>query len=87
MAMVYIPTLLRPMTGGVATLELEGSTVSQLIAALDQRCPGIATHLLDGDALARGLAVSINGAVAPLGARAKVSGRSEVHFLPAIGGG
>ncbi|MBX7071623.1 MAG: MoaD/ThiS family protein [Pirellulales bacterium] len=87
MATVYLPTQLREAAGGNTQFELPGSTVRELVSALAAQHPGIEDRLIDDNELARGLAVSIDGSVAPLGLLAKVKLTSEVHFLPAIGGG
>lgn len=87
MPTVHIPSALRGQSGGVAHLEVDGGTLREVIAALDQQFPGIAAHLADGDALARGLAVSIDGQMSNRGLWARVQPHSEIHFLPAIGGG
>ncbi len=87
MAQVYIPHQMRELTGGVERIELAGETVRQLIAALDERFPGLAQRLRTGDGLTPGLSVSVDGALAARGLHARVSSASEVHFIPAIGGG
>jgi molybdopterin synthase sulfur carrier subunit len=87
MATVYLSTQLRDAVGGNTQFELPGSTVRELVSALAALYPGIEDRLIDNNELARGLAVSIDGSVAPLGLLAKVKSTSEVHFLPAIGGG
>lgn len=87
MATVYLPTQLRDAVGGNTQFVLPGGTVRELVRALAARYPGIEDRLIDDSELARGLAVSIDGSVAPLGLLAKVTPTSEVHFLPAIGGG
>lgn len=87
MPIVFIPPQMRDLTGGVDRLRIEAATLRQVIARLDERFPGLGARLCDGDALAGGLAVSIDGAFASRGLLAKVGPDSEVHFLPAIGGG
>jgi molybdopterin synthase sulfur carrier subunit len=87
MPIVHIPFPLRSRTGGVDKFEVEGGTLREVIAALDQQFPGIAAHLADGDSLARGLAVSIDGQMSNRGLWARVQPASEIHFVPAIGGG
>lgn len=87
MARVYVPNQLRSLTGSVDHVTLSAATVAEAIAALDERFPGIAAHLMDDEGLVRGLAVSIDGSFSPRGALAKLGESSEVHFLPAIGGG
>ncbi len=87
MPKVYIPPQLRDLTGGQADVEVSGQTVGRVIAALDAQFPGLAARLRSGDAIAPGLAVSVDGAMVPAGLLARVEPQSEVHFLPAIGGG
>ena len=87
MATVYIPSGWRDLTLDVATLELEGGTLRQIVEALDARFAGIAERVCDGEGIAAGLAVSIDGAIASRGLRSPVKPSSEIHFLPAIGGG
>jgi molybdopterin synthase sulfur carrier subunit len=87
MPRVFIPAALREIAGGQSSVELEGQTVRQLIAALDERFPGMRARLLDGDELSPSLMISIDGTINPRKLLAAVSPASEVHFLPAIGGG
>jgi molybdopterin synthase sulfur carrier subunit len=89
MPRVFIQSQLRDLTGGRTEVELPGATLRQVIAALDAEYPGLAARLLDrgGGALAPSLAVSIDGQVTSRGLLARVGPTSEVHFLPAIGGG
>ncbi|MEX2120537.1 MAG: MoaD/ThiS family protein [Pirellulales bacterium] len=87
MATVHIPAQLRTLSGGAALVAVEGSTLGEVIAALDAAHPGLGQRLRKGDALAPGLAVSIDGSFTNRGLLAKVGPASEVHFLPAIGGG
>ena len=44
---VRIPTTLRPLSGGVAQVSVDGSTLSEVIAALEAAHPGFADRLLD----------------------------------------
>ncbi|MBW3598622.1 MAG: MoaD/ThiS family protein [Planctomycetes bacterium] len=86
MPVVFIPAQLRPLTGA-AQVEVEGATVREVVAALEAKFPGIRDRLCQGDQLAPTLQVSIDSVMTTQGLRAKVSPESEVHFLPAIGGG
>ena len=86
MPQVFIPPQLRPLTGA-PQVAVEGRTVREVIDALERKHPGIRQRLCDGDELASGLAVAINGSISSLGLLTKVDPQSEVHFLPAIGGG
>jgi molybdopterin synthase sulfur carrier subunit len=87
MPRVFIPPLLRPMAGGAESVVVPGKNVRQVIDALDERFPGIGPHLRDAESLRPGLTVVIDSDVSPRGLLQKVDADSEVHFLPAIGGG
>lgn len=87
MATVFIPNQMRDLTHGTSRLEIEARTVRQLIRELDAQFPGIAARLVQGDALSPGIQVSIDGALSSRGLLAAIAASSEVHFLPAIGGG
>ena len=89
MAEVWIPPKLQELTAGNQQVRVEGSTVRRLINNLEALHPGIKEYLVDQDEddLIPGLAVIIDGEVSQLGMLDKVGESSEVHFLPAIGGG
>lgn len=87
MARVYLQPQLRDLTGGVAEVSASGTTLRQVIAALDRAYPGIAERLLRDGGLAAGISVSIDGIISARGMLAPVAPDSEIHFLPAIGGG
>ena len=84
---VWIPSLLRDLTGGRETVRVAGGTVRQVIEALEQLYPGLKGRLCDGDSLRPGLAVAVGAQLAPLGLRQLVPEGGEVHFLPAVSGG
>jgi molybdopterin converting factor small subunit len=87
MATVYIPALLRKMTGGRPQLEVEGATVRDVIDNLDRICPGMRESLLESNQLRSNISVAVDGEVSPLGLLEKVGKASEVHFVAAIKGG
>jgi molybdopterin synthase sulfur carrier subunit len=87
MPVVFIPAPLRDLCGGADRVIVEGRTVREVVDALDRRFPGIAQRLCRGDSLVPGLQVAIDDVMTPRGLRAAVQPESEVHFLPAIGGG
>jgi molybdopterin synthase sulfur carrier subunit len=87
MPRVFIPSPLRDLTGGQAELDVSGSTVRQLIAALESSFPGIRGRLCQGEELSPALQVSIDGTFSRRGLDARVPPTSEVHFLPVFGGG
>lgn len=87
MARVWIPPLLRDLTGGRDTITVAGTSVRQVIDNLEGLHPGIRDRLCQADGLRPGLAVIVDGQVARLGLLERIKPDSEVHFLPAISGG
>ncbi len=87
MPTVFIPSLLQKFTGDRKTVEVEASTVRQVIEALEQACPGIKERLVENGGIVPSISVAIDGEVTTLGMIQKVGEHSEVHFLPAIAGG
>ncbi|HEY6419525.1 MAG TPA: MoaD/ThiS family protein [Candidatus Binataceae bacterium] len=87
MAIAVIPALLRKLTNGHERVEVRGRNVGAIIADLDRKFPGIAVHLIDNGELKGSIAVSIDGEIGTGGLLEAVGESSEVHFLPALGGG
>jgi molybdopterin synthase sulfur carrier subunit len=87
MPTVVIPALLRKFTAGVERVEVPGRTVRELIRNLGDRFPGIADQLLEDGDIRPSVAVSIDGEMATGGVLDSVRDDSEVHFIPALGGG
>lgn len=87
MATVFIPTQLRKFTNGVEQLELDVRNVRQVIEELETRFPGIKQGLCDGEELSPSIQVCVGQTLSSRGMITKVAADSEVHFLPAIGGG
>ena len=50
---VRIPTQLRTLTGGAGEVQVEGSTVGEVLKALDAAHPGFAERLFDEDGALR----------------------------------
>ena len=89
MADVWIPAQMQRITGAPDRVQVSGATVRQVINNLDGLHPGMKELLYDEemDDVTPGLAVIIDGEVSQLGLLDRVSEESEMHFLPAIGGG
>ena len=83
---VWIPALHRDLTGGVEIVKIGGETVGELITNLDAQFPGIAGRLLDNGRIRPYISVAINGIITR-GLHQKLREASEVHFVPALGGG
>lgn len=84
---VWIPALHRDLTGGVETVSIEGATVGEVVANLEERFPGIEGRLCEDGKLRPYIAVSVNGEVSHRGLRERLSDRSDIHFIPALSGG
>ena len=87
MALVHIPTPLRSLTGGASKVTVAGSSVREIVAALESAYPGIQTRLVQDDRLRQGLAVFVDGANSRRRLRTKVAEDSEIFFVESIGGG
>jgi len=87
MATVFIPTQLRRLTGGADCTEAHGTTVADLIDDIERRFPGFRAAVVDRGDLSPSLAVSVDGDIASGGLLEPVRPESEVHFVPALGGG
>lgn len=87
MARVIIPALLRDLCGGVAQIEVPGTTLSELFRELDGRCPGFAARVIENGRVRPELAIAINGEMETFALHDSVPPGAEVAIIPAIGGG
>lgn len=87
MPTVWVPALLRHLTGDQESIPVAGATLREVIDALDGKFPGIKARLCQGDGLRPGLATVIDGQVVRGGLSEPVEEGSEVHFIPAVAGG
>jgi len=86
-AVVWVPSLLRGLTGGRETVAVSGANIREVIDSLDAAFPGAKARLCTDDCLRAGIAVAVDSQIATFGLDQPVAENSEVHFLPAIGGG
>ena len=86
---VWIPPGMQRLTGGQQKVQVAGQTVRQVVDNLERAFPGMKMELYDEeeDILMPGMAVIIDGETSQLGLLERVQEDSEVHFLPALGGG
>ena len=87
---VRLPTVLRPQAGGVSVVEVDGSTVGELVKDLTSRFPSMNDHLVDGEGnVQRFVNVYVNDEdiryLAKLDTPVKEG--DEVTILPAVAGG
>lgn len=87
MATVFIPALLRKLTGGKDRTEARGATLRELIDELERQFPGFRERIVADDDLAGSIAVSIDGEVITGGLSESIPPNCEVHFVPALAGG
>ena len=87
MVTVFVPTMLQKLTSGVKQVQVEAANIRQVVDRLEDLYPGIKDRLVEEGAIRPNLAVSIDGEVARMGLLERVRENSEVHFVPAIGGG
>ena len=79
---------MRDLTDGKAKVEIEGKTLRQVIKNLESQFPGTKDRLCDQeDRINPGISVFIDGTVSRQGLYAKLHEATEIHFLPAVGGG
>jgi molybdopterin converting factor small subunit len=87
MTTVFIPALLRKLTGGKDRTQATGTTLREIIDDLERQFPGFRDRVVEYGDLAGSIAVSINGEVITGGLSESVPVDSEIHFVPAIAGG
>ena len=90
MIRVRIPTPLRPMTGGKSEVEMEGSTIAQMIDNLGAAFPGIQERLCDEDGkIRRFINIYLNEEDIRFlaGKDTSLKDGDEVSIIPAIAGG
>ena len=78
---------MQTLTGGESKVEIQGSTVRQIVENLEEAFPGMKQRLVEDNRIKPSISVAIDGEVTPMGMLEKVGENSEVHFLPAIAGG
>ena len=89
MAIVRIPTPLRPHSGGLDRVEAAGGTVGEILAALGVQYPSLRERLFDGEELRRFVNVYVNDEdIRYLDDLATpVSAGDELSIIPAVAGG
>ena len=87
MATVYIPTMLQTLSRGATQVTIEATSVRQVVQRLEALYPGVEASLVEDGDLKPHIAVAVDGEVSVLGLLERVGEDSEVHFVPALGGG
>ena len=87
---VRIPTTMRPLSGGASTVQVEGATLADVLAALDATHPGFNDRLFDESGALRKF---VNVFVADDDVRyldglaTAVPAGETVSIIPAVAGG
>ena len=87
---VRIPTTLRPMTGGDSKVEVEGSTLREVLDALDAKHAGFRDRLFDDEGKLRkfvNLFVADDDVRFLQGLDTPVPAGETVSIIPAVAGG
>ena len=87
---VRIPTQLRTLTGGQGELQLDGSTVGEVLKALDAAHPGMGERLFDdAGGLRRFVNVFLDDEDVRFlsGLESPVADRQTLSIVPAVAGG
>ena len=84
---MFVPAPLRRLTGGHDRLEVAGATLGALVDAIERAHPGFRERVVADGELRPSLAVSVDGDLVTRGLDEPVGSASEVHFVPALGGG
>lgn len=89
MALVRLSTPLRRFTEGKPEVEAEGETLSELLADLDKKFPGIAEKVLKDGEIQKFVNVYVDNEDVRLGdeLHTKLNKNSVVSILPAVSGG
>ncbi|MBA2529361.1 MAG: MoaD/ThiS family protein [Euzebyales bacterium] len=89
-ATVRIPTPLRTVTDGAATVQVDGDDVGEVVRALDSAHPGIAERILDEQGRVRrfvNVFVDDDDIRFADGLATPVGNGSVVSIIPAVAGG
>ena len=87
MATVIVPSPLRPLCGGAATVEAAGATLGELLRAVDARCPGFWERTVADGRVRPELSIALNGHAHRYGLSEPIAAGDEVAIVPALGGG
>ena len=87
---VRIPTTLRPLTAGASEVMVEGATVNEVFAALEEAHPGFKERLLDDEGALRkfvNIFVADDDVRFQEGLDTAVPDGETVSIIPAVAGG
>lgn len=87
MPILHVPSQLRRYTDGRNTIEVAGGNVREAIEDATSRYPELREAVVRDGALRPEFALAVDDEIADDGLSARLSAKSEIHLLPALGGG
>ena len=90
MVTLFVPTPIRRLTGGKSKVQVQATTVSELITHAEKEYPGFRDRVIDADGhIKRFINIFVNGAdIRTLqGQQTPVKDGDEVSVVPAMAGG
>lgn len=89
MPIVHVPAALRPLTGDVDRIDVDGRTLRQVFVAVGEAYPKLLDRILDGSGELRAeMAIAIDGSILEGGELVQeVDADAEIYLVPPIGGG
>ena len=87
MLQVFIPSLMRKLTNDKHVVEINATSITELINKLDIEYPGMKEQLIEGNLIKDGLSVVINDEISNNPLLEQLKDGFEIHFVPTIGGG
>ena len=81
MVQVTLSGTIQQAAGGISELEIEAKNIRQLLAGLEQQCPGLKPEL------EKGIAVAIDGTIYRDDWFQPIPEGSEVFLIPRLAGG
>ena len=86
MATVHIPALLRPLTGGLQSMEAAGSTLREVLADVVRQQPGLNGRISDLTGILPEIMIAIGDMEAKV-VDVPVPADADVWILPSLAGG
>jgi len=87
MAIVLVPTPLRELCGGAASVIAPGATLEEVLRSADKAYPGFYERIVEGGRVRPELAVAVDGEASGFSLHDTVGPGAEIAIIPAIGGG
>ena len=87
MATVTMPSLFHEVTGGARQAEVPGTSLAEVVVALDALYPGVQAWIRKDDNLSPLLAVTVDGKIAAQGLATPVQAHSDIKIMPMMSGG